>query len=178
MVVKETKRPDLSGQPHCKGVAIGVASRGARRSGERTLRIPLYAVFQSATPAVRTSHRSFVGRPCAGEQACVHASGATPLALRPPHLTWQSHASTSCELTVTRLPQRVQVSLLEIGFGASLANFAFCAASCACHVCTFSSYPGSSSARFRFNSFCFASRSAPRCACTRARSRTLLSKLS
>ena len=33
-VVKETKRPDLSGRPHCKGVAIGVARRGARRSGE------------------------------------------------------------------------------------------------------------------------------------------------
>ena len=33
-------RPDLWGRPHCKGVAIGVARRGARRSGERTLRIP------------------------------------------------------------------------------------------------------------------------------------------
>ena len=34
------KRPGLSGRPHCKGVAIGVARRGARRSGERTLRVP------------------------------------------------------------------------------------------------------------------------------------------
>ena len=39
-VVKETKRSGLSGRPHCKGVAIGVARRRARRSGERTLRIP------------------------------------------------------------------------------------------------------------------------------------------
>ena len=37
---KLNKRSDLSGRPHCKGVAIGVARRGARRSGERTLRIP------------------------------------------------------------------------------------------------------------------------------------------
>ena len=37
---QETKRPDLLGRPHCKGMAIGVARRGARRSGERTLRIP------------------------------------------------------------------------------------------------------------------------------------------
>ena len=28
------------GRPHCKGMAIEVARRGARRSGERTLRIP------------------------------------------------------------------------------------------------------------------------------------------
>ena len=34
------KRPGLSGRPPCKGVAIGVARRGARRSGERTLRVP------------------------------------------------------------------------------------------------------------------------------------------
>ena len=34
------KRPGLLGRPHCKGVAIGVARRGARRSGERTLRVP------------------------------------------------------------------------------------------------------------------------------------------
>ena len=34
------KRPGLSGRPHCKGMAIGVARRGACRSGERTLRIP------------------------------------------------------------------------------------------------------------------------------------------
>ena len=34
------KRPDLLGRPHCKGMAIGVARRGARRSGERTLHIP------------------------------------------------------------------------------------------------------------------------------------------
>ena len=30
LVVKETKRPGLSGRPHCKGVAIGVASRVAK----------------------------------------------------------------------------------------------------------------------------------------------------
>ena len=35
------KRPGLSGRPPCKGVAIGVARRGARLGGERTLRIPL-----------------------------------------------------------------------------------------------------------------------------------------
>ena len=28
------KRPDLSGRPPCKGVAIGVARRGARLGGE------------------------------------------------------------------------------------------------------------------------------------------------
>ena len=37
---KLNKRPDLLGRLHCKGVAIGVARRGGRRSGERTLRIP------------------------------------------------------------------------------------------------------------------------------------------
>ena len=40
------KRPGLSGRPHCKGVAIGVARRGVRRSGERTLRVPPSCVVQ------------------------------------------------------------------------------------------------------------------------------------
>ena len=34
------KRPDLSGRPPCKGVAMGVARRGGRLGGERTLRVP------------------------------------------------------------------------------------------------------------------------------------------
>ena len=34
---------------------------------------PPRAVFQSATPADRTSHRSFVGRPCGRVRACVRA---------------------------------------------------------------------------------------------------------
>ena len=57
------KRPNLSGRPHCRGVAIGVARRGARRSGERTLRIPPSCsdpVSHSSGPHVA----SFVGRPC------------------------------------------------------------------------------------------------------------------
>ena len=58
------KRPDLSGRPPCKGVAIGAARRGARLGGERTLRVPPCCSFQSATPADRTSHRSSVVRAC------------------------------------------------------------------------------------------------------------------
>ena len=42
--LRNNKRPGLLGRPPCtrccKGVAIGVARRGARRNGERTLRIP------------------------------------------------------------------------------------------------------------------------------------------
>ena len=34
------KRPDLSGRPPCKGVAIGDARRGRRPRGERALRVP------------------------------------------------------------------------------------------------------------------------------------------
>ena len=34
------KRPSLSGRPSCKGVAIGVARRGGRLSGKRTLHTP------------------------------------------------------------------------------------------------------------------------------------------
>ena len=36
------KRPDLSGRPPCKGVAIGVARKGGHLSGERTLRVPSF----------------------------------------------------------------------------------------------------------------------------------------
>ena len=52
------KRPGLSGRSPCKEVAIGVARRPPRLSGERTLRVPPCCSFQSATPADRTSHRS------------------------------------------------------------------------------------------------------------------------
>ena len=41
------KRPGFSGRPHCKGVAIGVARRGPRRSGERALRVPPYTKMAS-----------------------------------------------------------------------------------------------------------------------------------
>ena len=55
------KRPDLSGRPPCKGVAIGVARRGGRLSGERTLRVPpscSFPVSHSGGPHVA----SFVRR--------------------------------------------------------------------------------------------------------------------
>ena len=44
------KRPDLSGRPPCKGVAIGVARRGARLGGERTLRVPPCCSFPVSHP--------------------------------------------------------------------------------------------------------------------------------
>ena len=63
------KRPGLWGRPSCKDVAIGVARIGARRSGERKLRIP---------PADRMSRRSssVVRAPCAGVRACLCAGVA------------------------------------------------------------------------------------------------------
>ena len=67
------KRPDLSGRPPCKGMAIGVARRGARRSGERTLRIPPSCsdpVSHAGGPHVASF---VVGRPCARVRACVQA---------------------------------------------------------------------------------------------------------
>ena len=59
------KRPDLSGRPPCKGVAIGVARRGGRLGGERTLRVPpccSFPVSHSGGPRVV----SFV----AGRRSC------------------------------------------------------------------------------------------------------------
>ena len=60
------KRPDLSGRPPCKGVAIGVARKGGRLGGERTLRVPpscSFPVSHSGGPDVA----SLVAgrRPCA-----------------------------------------------------------------------------------------------------------------
>ena len=51
-----TKRAGLSGRPPCKGVAIGVARRGGRLGGERTLRVPpscSFPVSHSGGPHVR-----------------------------------------------------------------------------------------------------------------------------
>ena len=68
------KRPGLSRRPPCKGVAIGVARRGARRSsGERTLRIPPSCsapVSHAGGPHVVSL---VVGRPCVRVRACVRA---------------------------------------------------------------------------------------------------------
>ena len=59
---KKLKDRAFGGRPHCKGMAIGVARRGARRKAVSVRSVfPCCAVFQSATPADRTSHRSFVG---------------------------------------------------------------------------------------------------------------------
>ena len=69
------KRPDLSGRPHCKGVAIGVARRGARRGGERTLRIPpscSFPVSHACGPHVA----SFVRRSSVRARARVRAGVA------------------------------------------------------------------------------------------------------
>ena len=74
LVVKETKRPDLLGRPHCKGVAIGVARRGARRSGERTLRIPPSCSFP-VSHACGPHAASFVRRPSVCALASVRACG-------------------------------------------------------------------------------------------------------
>ena len=69
------KRPDLSGRPPCKGVAIEVARTGARLSGERTLRAPPCCsdpVSHAGGPHVVPS--VVVGRSCA--RACVRAGVA------------------------------------------------------------------------------------------------------
>ena len=71
---KLNKRPDLSGRPHCKGVAIGVAKRGARRSGERTLRTPpscSFPVSHACGPHVASSVRRSSVRAHACVRACV-----------------------------------------------------------------------------------------------------------
>ena len=83
-VVKETKGPGLLGRPHCKGMAIGVARRGARRSGERTLRIPPPCsdpVSHACGPHVasfvrRSSVRGLAKARACGRAAC--AAGALP----------------------------------------------------------------------------------------------------
>ena len=69
------KRPGLSERLPCKGMAIiGAARRGARRRGERTLRIPPREVIQPATPADCTSRRSSsVVRARACVRACIQA---------------------------------------------------------------------------------------------------------
>ena len=59
------KRPGLSGRPPCKGVAIGIARRGTRLGGERTLRIFL-SCSDPASHAGGPHVASFVvGRSCA-----------------------------------------------------------------------------------------------------------------
>ena len=64
------KRPGLSGRPPCKGVAIGVARRGARLGGERTLRTPPPPCSDPVSHAGGPHVASFVvGRSC----ACVRA---------------------------------------------------------------------------------------------------------
>ena len=70
------KRPDLSGRPPCKGVAIGVARRGVRHSGERTRRTPPSGsdpVSHVGGPHVASF---IVGRSCACVRACARASVA------------------------------------------------------------------------------------------------------
>ena len=60
------KRPGLSGRPPCKGVAIGVARRGARRSGEHTLRIRRSSWFKNKRPGLssgRPSCKFFIACP-------------------------------------------------------------------------------------------------------------------
>ena len=77
VVVKETKRPDLLGRPHCKGMAIGVARRGARRSGERTLRIPPSCsdpVSHACGPHVASFVRRSSVRGLAKARACGRAA--------------------------------------------------------------------------------------------------------
>ena len=72
------KRPDLSGRPPCKGVAIGVARRGARLGGERTLRIPpscSLPVSHAGGPHVASF---VVGRSC----ACVCAGACVRVRAR------------------------------------------------------------------------------------------------
>ena len=70
------KRPDLSGWPPCKGVAIGVARRGGRRSGERTLRAPPLCSVQVSHAGGPHVASFVVDRPCAGVRACVCAGVA------------------------------------------------------------------------------------------------------
>ena len=76
MAPLRNKRPDFSGRPPCKGVAIGVAKRGGARSGERTLRIPpscSVPVSHAGGPHVASF---VVDRPCACVRACVRAGVA------------------------------------------------------------------------------------------------------
>ena len=63
------KRPGLSGRPPCKGVAIGVARRGGRLSGERALRVPPCCSFPVNHPG-GPHVASFV----VGHRSCVHGA--------------------------------------------------------------------------------------------------------
>ena len=74
VVFLRNKRPGLSGQPPCKGVAIWVARKGGRLSGERTLRIPpCCSLPVSHAGGGLHVASSVVGRPCV-RAACVRAS--------------------------------------------------------------------------------------------------------
>ena len=65
---------DLRRVPHCKGMAIGVARRGARRSGECTLRIPPSCSFR-VSHACGPRVASFVRRSSVCGLANVRARG-------------------------------------------------------------------------------------------------------
>ena len=56
------KRPDLSGRPPCKGVAIGAARRTARLGGESTLRVPPCCSFPVSSQPLRRTARRIVRR--------------------------------------------------------------------------------------------------------------------
>ena len=77
------KRPGLLGRPNCKGVAIGVARRGVRRSGERTLRIPpscSLPVSHACRPHVASFvRRSSVRRPARGGAPTTPTTPTTPI---------------------------------------------------------------------------------------------------
>ena len=74
--ILRNKRPGLSGRPHCKGIAIGVAKRGGGVAVVNVRSVfPCPSVIQSAVGHAGGPHvASFVvGRPCACMRACVRA---------------------------------------------------------------------------------------------------------
>ena len=72
------KRSGLSGRPPCKGVAIGVARRGARLGGERTLRIPPSCSLPVSHVGGPHVAKFAVGRSC----TCVRAGAGARVRVR------------------------------------------------------------------------------------------------
>ena len=86
------KRPDLSGRPPCKGVAIGAARRTARLGGESTLRVPPCCSFPVSSQPLRRTARRIVRRWASfvrARRACACWCGKTRRGRRARELAWQ-----------------------------------------------------------------------------------------
>ena len=120
------KRPDLSGRPPCKGVAIGVARRGGRLGGERTLRVPpccSFPVSHSGGPHVV----SFVAgrrpyRPCA-RGARVRAGVARRAAESAWRIEYKSSISETRKVQSCYVARRKKSKVLTFFFNRSPFHF-------------------------------------------------------